>query len=215
MKLKIYNATLNYREGLTEPSAPPGTGAAVKYGAHLILENDTRIFSVGADGTQKPITIDEAIETVAKQKLGANWRALYAALAADKKSVRDGNLHTTAEGHVREAYKDRRYISAKNPLPPTLLDNVRDPKTGKAQVLPRNSPRLYAGARVNATVDLYIVPAGSKRSMPATLMGVQFCADGERISGGGVSSPDEFDAVVDPSTADGLVGTDETGESLM
>lgn len=215
MKLKICNATLNYREGLTEASAPPGTGAAAKYSAHLILENDTRIFLVGADGVQKPVTIDEAIETVAKQKLGANWKALYAAMAADKKSVRDGNSHTTAEGYVREAYKDRRYISAKNLLPPTLLDNVLDPQTGKARILPRNSPRLYAGARVNATIDLYVVPTGSKRSMPATLMGVQFCADGERISGGGVSSPDDFDAVVDTSAADGLIGTDESGESLM
>lgn len=55
---------------------------------------------------------------------------------------------------------------------------------------------LYAGCYVRAIIDVYeYKPKGG--GVTAELLGIQFMRDGERLSGGGVASDDDFEPVAE------------------
>jgi hypothetical protein len=74
---------------------------------------------------------------------------------------------------------------------PLVLDNVKDPSTGKAARLRGSEGRLHPGAYVNAKISIYC-QEGQKGGVRATLLGVQFHAPGEGFGGPKVASEDDF-----------------------
>ena len=77
---------------------------------------------------------------------------------------------------------------------PLLLDNVKDPETGKAAKLTGAEGRIYAGCYVNAKISIYC-QAGQNSGVRAGLLGVQFAGPGDSFGGAGRAKEDDFDAV--------------------
>jgi hypothetical protein len=101
-----------------------------------------------------------------------------------------------------EGYAGNMYISAHrkqsdgNPL---LLDNVKDPRTGKTRVL--NGPdgkqvggRIYGGCFVNAKISVY-AQDGKNPGFRAGLVAIQFWKDGDSFGGARRADPEEFDSL--------------------
>ena len=78
------------------------------------------------------------------------------------------------------------YISARNPLKPSVVDTNRSP-------LVAEDGRPYAGCYVNAVLELWTQDNNYGKRVNATLMGVQFYKDGESFVGGGVADAEDFD----------------------
>ncbi len=200
MQIKIENARLNWAAGLFAPSAAV-PGATEKYNCHLILMPDTICRTM--DGAA--ISPDAAIEKIAREAFGANWKPMLEAISWDKKCVRPGSRNIDKDGNVRPEYQGNLFIAAKNSTAPAVFDNCNDPQTGKVMRVTEQSGRIYSGCRVNAKIEIYAMVPAAKRSIACTVLGVQFFKDDTRLSGGGVASPDDFDAVVDTSAVDGLL----------
>lgn len=86
---------------------------------------------------------------------------------------------------------------------PLLLDNVKDPETGKARKLTGSEGRLYAGCYVNAKVSIYC-QGGTNSGVRASLLGIQYAGKGDSFGGASVATEDDFDAIDAPDEVDDL-----------
>jgi len=127
-------------------------------------------------------------DTAKKKEIDAAIKALIAdkfkgkKVGADKLCLKDGDDFDGAgyEGHWS--------LKASNDGRPTVIDRDKTPLTADDNV-------VYAGCHVNAIIALWAQDNSYGRRINASLMGVQFVADGERFGGGAVASADEFEEV--------------------
>jgi len=80
---------------------------------------------------------------------------------------------------------------------PLVLNNDKSP-------LVKDDGRIYSGAYVNATVEVW-AQAGQYTGMRCTLLGVQFNRDGDSFGGAGKASDDDFEDLGTGAEADELV----------
>ena len=126
--------------------------------------------------------INTAISTVAAEKWGAKADAILKTIrAADKTCLHSGDLKANYDG-----FEGMMYISARNPLKPSVVDTNRSP-------LVAEDGRPYAGCYVNAVLELWTQDNNYGKRVNATLRGVQFYKDGESFVGGGVADAEDFD----------------------
>jgi len=145
--------------------------------------------------------LKKAMQTVAKEKWGEKAPAVYKQLQAqDRLALHDGVTKSQYEG-----YDGRMFINATNSLRPTVLDRDKTP-------LVATDGRLYAGCFVNAVVELWAMDNKFGKRVNASLMGVQFFADGDRLAGGAVASEDDFEPIDLPGDEDDIFGG-EVGEA--
>lgn len=129
-----------------------------------------------------------AMKEVAKNKWGEKAEEFYNGLkAADKLAVHDGATKSDYVG-----YAGNLFVNANNEVRPTIVGGGPD---GRGPLTAADG-KLYSGCYVNAKVEIWAQqhPEHGKR-INASLMGVQFFKDGERLSGGAVASADDFDAI--------------------
>lgn len=129
--------------------------------------------------------VKKASTEVAKEKWGEKAEAVFKALkASDRLALHDGDAKAEFAG-----YEGNVYLNSNNSLRPTVVDGARRP-------LAQADGKPYAGCYVNAIVEVWAQdhPKGGKR-INASLQGVQFYADGERLAGGSVASEDDFDEI--------------------
>lgn len=181
MKIKLTNVRLAFPT-LWEAKTVNGEGKPA-FSASLLIDP--------ADPQVK--TINAAIDETAKEKWGAKAAAiLTAARKADKVCLHDGDLKATYDGFLGNLY-----ISARNPMRPTVVDADKTP-------LVEADGKPYAGCYVHAVLELWAQDNQFGKRVNATLMGVQFYRDGDSFTGGGVASDDDFDDVTAGATADDL-----------
>ena len=128
MKLHLNNVRVSFANGLYKASAFEA-GQQEKFGADFILQPDSVVLRVNADGTKTKTTIREAELAVATEAWKAQGAKVLAALEGSKKAVRDGNKRVNGAGEVYEGYEDNLYVTAKTPTRPTLVDQNRHPVT--------------------------------------------------------------------------------------
>lgn len=132
--------------------------------------------------------IDAAIRAAAAAKWGeAKADAAVKGLTASLKIAKqDGEL----KADKYDGFEGNWAIAAhaKENAPPRLLD--RD-KTE----LPRDTPKLYAGCYVNASVEFWAQDNQFGKRINCQLRGVQFARDGDAFSGARPADTDEFDVV--------------------
>jgi len=181
MKLKLSNVRLAF-PALFEAKTVNGEGKPA-FSAVLLLDP--------ADPQIK--TINAAIEACAKDKWGAKADVMLKQLrAADKTCLHDGDLKASYEG-----FPGNLYVSARNPVRPTVLNADKSP-------LVAADGKPYAGCYVNAVLDLWAQDNNFGKRVNATLSGVQFLRDGDSFTGGGAADASEFDDVSEGATADDL-----------
>jgi len=176
MKIKIENVRLAF-PNLFEPKAAKA-GQKAKYSAAFIFPKDHPAVAI----------IRDAMVAVAKAKWGDKWESIYAGLrAADKLAVHDGDAKSEYGG-----YAGNLFVNASNEVRPLVLGGGPD---GKAP-LSASDGKPYSGCYVNALVELWAqAHAEHGKRINASLMGVQFFKDGERLSGGATAAADDFDAI--------------------
>lgn len=170
MKIKLNAVRLSFPQ-LFEAKTVNGEGKPAFSAAFLISPKDPQI-----------AMINTAITTVAAEKWGAKADAILKTIrAADKTCLHSGDLKANYDG-----FEGMMYISARNPLKPSVVDTNRSP-------LVAEDGRPYAGCYVNAVLELWTQDNNYGKRVNATLMGVQFFKDGESFVGGGVADADDFD----------------------
>lgn len=124
----------------------------------------------------------ELLKKIDKEiKKGISENLQDARIPASKLCLKDGNDQEYA------GYAGCMSFKASNNKRPLLVN--RD----KSQ-LTEDDDKLYAGAYVNATVELWYQNNNYGKRVNANLLGVQFFKDGERLGGSGSSaSVDDFD----------------------
>lgn len=153
----------------------------------------------------------KAAEKKWKEKAGAQ---LKVCAAKDKLALHDGDLKAgKAYGAV---YAGKYYVSARNNAvknqPPTVVDNVNDPKTNKLRLITeQNDPHApYSGVIVNVVLNLFAY-SNEGEGVAASIVGVQFVRHGTRLSGGATLAPDAFQPI--PEAADAAAaGTSAGGD---
>lgn len=139
--------------------------------------------------------------------------------AKDKLPIHDGAIKSGKP--YGDAYKGMLYVSARNaekggPVP--VYDNVADPKTNEARIITSISdPKFpYSGCYVNVYLNLFGYNQGGGEGVGASIAGVQFNADGERLAGGQTAKAGAFKAAPPPAaTLEKAVASGQGAKSLF
>lgn len=183
MQVKLNNVRIAYAQGLFEPRAPEGGGEA-KYNAAFLFAKDHEAKKIMSDAVVAVATEkwkDKAMEVLAQLK------------AADKLPVHDGDLKKTSQG-----YAGNLYMNAGNKIRPLVVDEKRAPLT-------QADGKPYSGSYVNVIVEVWAQDNKFGKRVNASLQGVQFIRDGERLAGGSVASVSDFEAIPGAGTTTGPV----------
>lgn len=181
MKLKLANVRLAF-PALFEAKTVNGEGKPAFSAALLLDPSDAQIK-----------TINDAVNATAKEKWGAKTDAVLKLLrATDKVCLHDGDLKASYDG-----FPGNLYISARNPVRPTVLNDDKTP-------LVAADGKPYAGCYVHAVLELWAQDNNYGKRVNATLMGVQFFLDGDSFTGGGAADESDFDDITSGATADDL-----------
>lgn len=185
-----------------------GKGDPYYSGSFLLLPTDPQVEAV-----------KEAQRTAARIKWPTDWEERLKVFAMkDKLILHDGAMK--AGKTYGAAFKGMLYVSGRNnaktnpPIP--VYDNVIDPKTNEARVIVSQSdPRApYSGCYVNVYLNPFGYAAGGGEGVGASIAGVQFHADGERLSGGVSAKASDFIAVP-PKAMEAAAATGKGAASLF
>jgi hypothetical protein len=166
-----------------------GKGDPYYSASFLILPTDPQVEAV-----------KEAQRAAARKKWPTDWEERLKVFAMkDKLVLHDGAMK--AGKTYGAAFKGMFYVSGRNnaktspPVP--VYDNVIDPKTNEARVIASVADQRapYSGSYVNVYLNLFGYQAGGGEGVGASIAGVQFHADGERLSGGITARATDFQAV--------------------
>lgn len=134
------------------------------------------------------LEINKAVIAAAAAKWGEKAQAMLTQLkAADKLPVHDGDAKSAYDG-----YAGNYFVNASNKVRPLVIDGNRAP-------LSAADGKPYSGCYVNAIVEFWAQDNQYGKRVNASLLGVQFLRDGERLAGGAVAAADDFEAI--PETA--------------
>jgi hypothetical protein len=192
-QLFITNARISFANGLFEASSLE-PNQTPKFGADFILQPDSKVFEIDAQGNRKPTTLKQAELEVATETWKANGAKMLASLEPSKRAVRDGSLRVNKNGDVYDGYEGNTYVTAKSATRPTVIDADKTP-------LSQSDGRIYSGCYVNVRLDLYGNAVPAKKGVFAGLKGVQFARDGDAFGGGAPARADEFDDVSEGADA--------------
>ena len=171
-KQHIANVRLTFPQ-LFEPKQVNGQGDPKFSSAFLVPKNHPQL---GA--------IKEAMVAAATEKWAAKASEVLKQLqAADKLCLHDGDAKSDYDG-----YAGNFFINASNKIRPLVIGPQREP-------LVAVDGKPYSGCYVNAIVEFWAQDNQFGKRVNASLLGVQFVKDGERLAGGGVAAADDFEAL--------------------
>jgi len=125
-----------------------------------------------------------AISTAATEKWATKAGDVLKQLqAGDKLCLHDGDAKSDYDG-----YSGHFFINASNKIRPLVIGPDRAPLTA-------SDGKPYSGCYVNAIVEIWPQDNQFGKRVNASLLGVQFIRDGERLAGGGVAAADDFEAI--------------------
>ena len=168
MSIKLNNVRLSFPSLFQKAQF---NGEETKYEATFLL-----------DKVNHAAVIKE-IEAAIQQKVASELKG--AKVPADKLCLRDG------DEVEYDGYSGHMTLKASTKKRPLVLNKDKSPLTEADGV-------VYSGCYVNAIIDLWGQNNSYGKRINATLLGVQFAADGEAFSSGGSSaSADDFDDIED------------------
>ena len=172
-RLTIKDVRIAYAQGIfTARAAKPGDKE--KYGAAFLFPaNHPAAKEVAA-----------AVIKAAQTKWGAKADEMLKQLkAGDRLPVHNGDAKASSAG-----YTGNLYLNAGNAIRPLVLDANRAPLTAA-------DGKPYSGCYVNAIIEVWAQDNQHGKRVNASLLGVQFVRDGERLAGGSVATADDFEAI--------------------
>lgn len=139
--------------------------------------------------------IQKAIVDAAEAKWpGKSADILKQLKAADRLPVHDGDAKSDYAG-----YAGNLYINASNKIRPLVIDGNRAPLTA-------SDGKPYSGCYVNVSLEIWAQDNKYGKRVNASLLGVQFVRDGERLAGGSVAAADDFQEIPQAQMEQAAVG---------
>lgn len=133
--------------------------------------------------------IQKAITEAAKAKWGEKYPEMLKQLkAADRLPVHDGDAKGDYDG-----YAGNLFINSSNKVRPLVIDGNLAPLTA-------SDGKIYSGCYVHALVQFWAQDNKFGKRVNASLLGVQFVRDGERLAGGSTASASDFEAIPETQT---------------
>jgi hypothetical protein len=164
MSIKLNNVRLSFPSLFQKAQF---NGEETKYEATFLLDK------------VKHADVIKEIKSVIANKISFELKG--AKVPADKLCLRDG------DEVEYDGYSGHMTLKASTKKRPLVLNKDKSPLTEEDGV-------VYSGCYVNAIIDLWTQNNNYGKRINATLLGVQFAADGEAFSSGGSSaSVDDFD----------------------
>lgn len=184
MKLKLNGVRLSFAD-LFEAVQFDGKGDFY-FGCQLLVP----------EGDPQKATVDQAIKATAKEKWAAKADAVLAGIEGNPQKI------CWIDGKKREyeGYAGNWALSTKRPQAkgrPLVLDQAKNPVVAA-------DGKVYSGCYVNASVELWAQDNSFGKGIRCTLLGVQFCKDGDAFTAGAAASPDDFEALAEGATAGDL-----------
>lgn len=182
-KVQLKEVRLTFPQ-LFDPKQVNGQGDPKYSAAFLIPKDHPQIKELKA-----------AISTAATEKWGAKAGDVLKQLSAgDKLCLHDGDAKSDYDG-----YAGTFFINASNKVRPLVIGPDRAPLTA-------SDGKPYSGCYVNAIVEIWPQDNQFGKRVNASLLGVQFVKDGERLAGGGVAAADDFEAIAQPEAEKAAAG---------
>ena len=173
-QLRIDNVRFNFTNTLFDPKGTQDNPDAKKFSVVAIIARDH---------PQLP-AIKAAMLAAAESKWpGKGADMLKQLQAADRLCLHDGDAKADFPG-----YKGNFYINASNALRPLVVGPDRQP-------LVAADGKPFSGSYGNVMIEFWAQDNKFGKRVNASLLGAQHIKDGERLSGGGVASADDFDAI--------------------
>jgi len=170
-RITIKDVRIAYAQGIFEARAAK-LGDKPKYGAAFLFGKDhpaLKELSAAVMKAAKARWSDKADDMLKQLK------------AADRLPVHSGDAKASSAG-----YAGNYYLNAGNLIRPLVLDSNK-------AMLTAADGRPYSGCYVNAIVEVWAQDNQHGKRVNASLLGVQFVRDGERLAGGSVASADDFE----------------------
>jgi hypothetical protein len=208
-RILLKNVRISFANGVFEAGVIPGADADAKpkYNCGLILEPDHPQI---AELTKK-------MKAVAAEKWPGNdksgkpaWQALYNTFEkTNKLALHDGDLKPNYDGYPGNMYLSPSAKESERPSVILTLNGVNvsrkdfegDPK-GLAEFEKLCRSRIYSGAYVNASLDIWAQDNNFGKRINAQLRGVQFLRDGDAFAAGRPAESDEFETVTEGADAE-------------
>lgn len=135
------------------------------------------------DHPQLP-AISALVHAAAVAKWGAKADEVLKALkAGDRLPLHDGDAKNQYQG-----YAGNYFINASNKMRPLVIGPNRENYTAA-------DGKPYSGSYGNMIIQVWCQDNQYGKRINASLLGVQFIKDGERLAGGGVAAADDFEAI--------------------
>ena len=172
-RITIKDVRIAYAQGIFEARAAK-PGDKPKYGAAFIFGKDhpaLKELSAAVVKAAKARWADKADDMLKQLK------------AADRLPVHSGDAKASSAG-----YAGNYYLNAGNLIRPLVLDSNKTP-------LAAADGKPYSGCFVNVMLEVWAQDNQHGKRINASLLGVQFVRDGERLAGGSVATADDFEAI--------------------
>jgi len=177
-RLRLENVRLTFPQ-LFDPKQVNGQGDP-KFSAAFLVPKDHPQFGA----------VKAALVEAATAKWSAKAQEVLKALqAADRLALHDGDAKSDYDG-----YAGNYFINASNKIRLTVIGPQREP-------LVAADGKPYSGCYVNAILEFWAQDNQFGKRVNASLLGVQFWKDGERLAGGGVAAADDFEAIPEQAAA--------------
>ena len=181
-RLWVKDVRVAYAQGLFEARAAK-VGDKPKFGAAFLFP-----------ATHPALKeISTYVIAAAKAKWGDKADDMLKQLkAADRLPVHNGDAKASSSG-----YAGNFFMNAGNAVRPLILDaDARTPLEAK-------DGKPYSGCYVNALVEIWAQDNQHGKRINASLLGVQFVRDGERLAGGSTATADDFEPIPGAGTGSG------------
>jgi hypothetical protein len=170
-RVNLMDVRISFAQGLFEAKAGADGGEPKFNSAFIFPKSHPAVALLSAMVVQ-----------VATEKWGAKATEVLTQLkASDKLPVHDGDAKASTPG-----YAGNLFLNASNKVKPLVVD------TNPAKQLTAMDGKPYSGSYVNAIVEIWAQDNKFGKRINASLSGVQFVRDGERLAGGGVAQPTDF-----------------------
>lgn len=201
MKLYIKGGRLSYTQQLFEKKQVNGQGKE-KYSCATILEPSTKGFvgdanpdstvgkAKGYRWTDFKTAFSQAIMGAAEQKWGAKAGDVVNQLKANNKLC----LHSGEEKGETPGYKGNFFVNASNEVRP----QVRSRNGGQLEA---SDGVIYSGCYADVILDIWAQDNQFGKRVNASLLGVTFSHDGERLAGGSTVTADDYEAIPEGAAA--------------
>jgi len=174
MSLRIDNVRFNYTNSLFTAQKPQTGQGKEKFSVVAIFPKDhPQVGQIKA----------EILKAAESKWPGKGAEVLKQLAAGDRICLHDGDAKADKPG-----YEGNLFINASNELRPLVVGPQRE-----AMAAADGKP--YSGSWGNIIVELWAQDNQYGKRINASLLGVQHIKDGERLSGGGVASADDFESI--------------------